>query len=190
MMLASGSAWASRAIVLPRPGQVGIEVQGGYGFLIDMGSLGGDFSDGPTIAARLRYRMRYERAIGLSFENQRFSLRNPETEWPAGSGLPGRDHVNLVMSGLEYYKLFGTRTPTTKMIILGVGLAQSNGKTVNNEGFFPGDGSYLVGGFGVERFLIKSWALDFSTRYMYVFLPDDHVQDVQAALGIMFYASY
>ena len=189
-MLLPAAAWAGKSIVLPRPGQVGIEIQGGYGALIKSGELGEDFSDGGTIAARLRYRMRYERALGLSFENQRFSIRTPEVDWPAGSGLPGRDHVNVVLSGIEYYKLFATRTPAVKMLIVGVGLAQTSGKTINNEGFFPGDGSYLCAGFGVERFLIKSWALDFSTRYSFVFLPDDHVHDVQVSLGLMFYASY
>jgi hypothetical protein len=190
MLLAAGAARASRDIVLPRPGQVGIEIQGGYGALLKSGELGEDFSDGATIAARLRYRMRYERALGLTFENQRFNIRAPEVDWPAGSGLPGRDHVNVVLSGLEFYKLFGTRTPTVRMLIFGGGLAQTSGKTVNNEGFFPGDGTYLCTGFGVERFLMKSWALDFSTRYSFVFLPEDHVHDVQVSLGLMFYASY
>lgn len=189
MSLASG-AWAASTIVLPRPGQVGIEVQGGYGTLLKSGDLGGSFGQGPHMAARLRYRMRYERAIGLSFENQRLDIRQPEVDWPAGSGLPGRDHVNIVLSGLEFCKLFSTRTPSVKMIILGVGLAQTSGKTVNDEGFFPGDGSYLCAGFGVERFFYKSWALDLSTRYMFVMIPEDKVHDVQVSLGLMFYASY
>jgi hypothetical protein len=188
-LLASGAAWAAQ-VILPRPGQVGIEVQGGYGTLLDSGELGGLFGSGPNIAARLRYRMRYERALGLSFENQRFDIRVPEADWPAGSGLPGRDHINLVLSGLEFSKLFATRTPSVKMIMVGAGLTQSSGKTVNGEGFFPGDGTFLSAGFGVERFFYKSWALDFSTRYMFVFLPDDHLHDVQVSLGLMFYASY
>src|SRR5262245_39473167 len=188
MLLTAGGARASRDIVLTRPGQVGIEIQGGYGALLKSGELGETFSDGPTIAARLRYRMRYERALGLTFENERFNIRVPEEVAPDG-GAP-RDRINLVMSGLEFYKLFATRTPTIKMLIVGVGIAQSRGHFVNNEAFFPGDGSYLCGGFGVERFFMKSWAFDFSTRYMFVFLPDDHLHDFQAALGLMFYASY
>jgi len=187
MLLSAGGARAAN-IVLPRPGQVGIELQGGYGALIKSGELGEDFSDGGTIAARLRYRMRYERALGLTFENQRFNIRIPEAVAPDG-GAP-RDRINLILSGLEFYKLYATRTPTVKMLILGAGLAQSRGHFSNNEAFFPGDGSYLCGGFGVERFFYKSWAFDFSTRYMFVFLPDDHLHDVQASLGLMFYASY
>ena len=188
MLLIAGMAEASRNIVLPRPGQVGIEIQGGYGALLKSGDLGETFSDGGAIAVRLRYRMRYERALGLSFENQRFNIRTPEAVAPDG-GAP-RDRINLVLSGLEFYKLFGTRTPTVRMLMVGVGLAQSRGHFVNNEEFFPGDGSYLNAGFGAERFLIKSWALDFSVRYSFVFLPDDHLHDIQASLGIIFYASY
>ena len=187
-LMASSEARADKSIVLPRPGQVGIELQGGFGSLLKSGDLGGVFDNGPTIGARLRYRMRYERALGLSFENQRFNIRVPELLAP--DSLPGRDRINLVLSGIEFYKMFGTRTPTVKMVMVGAGLAQSSGHFINDEEFFPGDGTYLSAGFGVERFLIKSWALDFSTRYMAVFLPDDHLHDVQAALGLMFYASY
>lgn len=187
IQLVAVSAWAA-SLVLPRPGQVGIEIQGGYGSLLKSGTLGGTFGSGPTLAARLRYRMRYERAIGLSFEKQHFDIRQPEALAPDGGSA--RDHMELVMSGLEFCKLFGTRTPSVKMIILGAGLAQSSIKFVDNQAFFPGDGTYLCGGFGVERFFYRSWAFDLSARYSYVFLPDDHLQDVQASLGLMFYASY
>lgn len=194
VVLVIGSLQAAPAgaakVVLPRPGQVGIELQGGYGMLLKSGELGGVFDQGPAISARLRYRMRYERAIGLAFEKQRFEIREPEAEFPPGSGLAGRQHVDVVLSGLEFAKLFGTRTPSVKMIMVGVGLSQTSGRFTNGEGFFPGDGSYLSAGFGLERFFYKSWALDFSTRYNLVFIPDDRLHSVQVALGLMFYASY
>jgi hypothetical protein len=151
-------------------------------------ALGSTYGDGGAICARLRYRMRYERALGLSFENERFNIRVPELLAP--DSLPGRDRLNLILSGLEFCKLFATRTPSVKMIILGAGIAQSRGHFIDGEAFFPGDGTYLSAGFGVERFFYKSWALDLSTRYMFVFLPDDHLHDIQASLGLMFYASY
>lgn len=190
VLLVAPATWAAGSIVLPRPGQVGLGLQGGYGTLFKSGELGGEFGGGFTIAARLRYRMRYERALGLTFENQRHEIRVPEVDFPAGSGLPGRTRINLVLSGLEFYKMFGTRTPTIKMLMVGGGIAQTSGRTANNEAFFPGDGTFLSAGFGVERFVYRSWALDFSTRYMMVFIPDDRAHDVQAAVGIMFYASY
>jgi hypothetical protein len=187
LLLAAPSARAAK-VVLPRPGQVGIELQGGFGWLLNSGDLGSVFDQGPTIAARLRYRMRYERAIGLTFENQRFEIRVPEEFAPDGGA--GREKINVVLSGLEFYKMFGTRTPSVKMLMVGVGLAQTSGRFINNEAFYPGDGSYLSAGFGVERFIVKSWALDVSARYTMAFIPEDHLHDVQVAAGIMFYASY
>lgn len=180
----------SASIVLPRPGQIGVGAQGGYGALLKAGDLGNQFSDGPTLAFRLRYRMRYERALGLSFENQRFDIRIPEEEFPAGSGLPGRKKVNSVLSGVELYQMFGTRTRTAKMLMVGAGLAQTSGRYNDNDTFYPGDGAYVSAGAGVERFVIRSWALDLSARYMAMFLPDSRNHDVQVALGFMFYASY
>ena len=193
-LLVAPVTWAAESIVLPRPGQVGISLQGGYGTLFKSGKIGGDFGEGPTIAARLRYRMRYERALGLTFENQRHEIRVAEPfvpgPLPGDPPLPGRSRVNMVLSGLEFYQMFGTRTRTVRMLMIGAGVVQVSGRTVNDETFYPADGTFVSAGFGVERFLIRSWALDFSTRYMTVFRPDDRSHDVQAALGLMFYASY
>jgi hypothetical protein len=183
-------ARAAGSIVLPRPGQVGVAVQGGWGTLLKSGELGDDFGNGPTLAFRLRYRMRYERALGLSFEGQRFEIRTFEALDPANTTLDGRTHVNAILSGLEFYQLFGTRTRTTQMVMVGAGLVQTSGRDLGNGTFYPGDGSYVSVGAGVERFLIRSWALDLSTRYVALFLPDDRNQDLQVALGLIFYASY
>lgn len=192
-LLAAPAAWAAESIVLPRPGQVGLGIQGGYGTLLKSGDLGGVFGEGPTLAARLRYRMRYERAIGLTFENGRHNIRAFEQFAPESVGfapLPGRDRINMVLSGIEFYQMFGTRTRTIKMLMVGAGVAQLSGRFINNETFYPGDGTFVSAGFGVERFVYRSWAIDFSTRYRTVFIPDDRAHDVQVALGVMFYASY
>jgi hypothetical protein len=185
----AGPAWAAGSIVLPRAGQVGIGIQGGYGGLLKTGDLGNDFSNGPTIAVRLRYRMRYERALGLSFENERFEIRVPEAIDPT-TGFPGRTRVNAVLSGLEFYQMFGTRTRTTKMLMVGAGIAQTSGRTLDNDTFYPGNGTFVSVGGGFERFLIRSWAIDLSARYMAVFLPDDRNHEGQVALGFIWYASY
>ena len=189
-LLVAPAAWAAGTVLLPRPGQVGLGLQGGYGTLLKSGSLGGTFGEGPTIAARLRYRMRYERAIGLTFENQRHDIRAAEAYDPLDVvSFPGRTRLNVVLSGLEFYRMFGTRTPTVKMLMLGAGIAQTSSRTLNAETIYEGDGTFLSAGFGVERFVYRSWALDFSTRYMLLFLPDDRSHDVQVAVGLMFYAS-
>jgi hypothetical protein len=180
-------------IVLPRAGQVGFGMQGGWGSLLQSGELGNNFGDGPTIAFRLRYRMRYERALGLSFEGQRFTIRAPELEYPPGSGLGGRANARAILSGLEFYQLFGTRTLATKMVMVGAGFAQISGKTTDKDTWYPptgSDGGYVSLGAGVERFLVRSWALDLSTRYVLMLLPENRTHDVQAALGFIFYASY
>jgi hypothetical protein len=186
----AGGAGAAGTIVLPRPGQVGIGVQGGWGSLLKSGDLGNTFGNGPTLGIRLRYRMRYERALGLSFENERFEIRAFEPTFPTDSLLPGRVRINAVLSGLEFYQMFGTRTRTTKMLMVGAGLVQTSGRTLDADTFYPGDGSYVSAGAGVERFIYSSWALDLSGRYVAMFLPDDRNHDVQAAFGIIFYASY
>jgi hypothetical protein len=184
----AGAAGAAR-VVLPRPGQVGIEIQGGYGTLLTSGELGKDFGIGPALGVRLRYRMRYERALGLSFENQRFEIRVPEAFDPLDPvAFPGRLRINMVMSGLEFYQMFGTRTRTTRMIGIGAGLAQSSGRTSNAETFYPGDGAYINATLAAERFFFRSLAFDLSARYMLVFLPENREHDIQAALGLIFYA--
>jgi hypothetical protein len=189
-LLMTPAAW-SASVLLPRPGQVGLGVQGGYGTLLKSGGLGGTFGEGPTIAVRLRYRMRYERAIGLTFENQRHEIRVAEIYDPVDAlNFPGRTRVNAVLSGIEFYQMFGTRTPTVKMLMVGAGIAQTSSRTINAETIYEGDGTFLSAGFGVERFVYRSWALDFSARYMALFLPDDRSHDVQVAAGLMFYASY
>lgn len=192
-LLVAPAAWSAESIILPRPGQVGLGIQGGYGTLLKSGEQGGVFGEGPVIAARLRYRMRYERAIGLTFENQRHDIREFEEFAPGHTDiapLPGRDRLNMVLSGLEFYQMFGTRSRTVKMLMVGAGVAQVSGRFINNETFFPGDGTFVSAGFGVERFVYRSWAFDLSTRYRLMFLPDDKAHDVQVALGVMFYASY
>jgi hypothetical protein len=86
--------------------------------------------------------------------------------------------------------MFGTRTRATKMVMVGAGLAQTSGRTLDKDSFYPGDGAFVSGGAGLEWFLLRSWAVDLSARYVALFLPDDRNHDVQVALGFIFYASY
>lgn len=178
------------SIVLPRAGQVGVGIQGGYGTLLKSGDLGKDFGHGPTLAIRLRYRLRYERAIGLSFENHRFDIRVPELKDPTDSLLAGRSHANVILSGFDFYQMFQTRTRTPKMLVLGGGFAQPSARTIDKETIFIADGAFLTAGMGLEHFFFRSWAVDLSARYVALFLPDGRSHDLQAALGVIFYASY
>jgi hypothetical protein len=185
------AAHAASTIVLPRPGQVGIGVQGGYGALVPTGDLGDVFSDGASFAVRLRYRMRYERGIGLSFEGDRFSAKSVHTYEPDSAFA---DRLSVTLSEFELYQLFGTRTTTVKMISLGIGLAQqrvrlSTGETLLS-GDFSGDGLSLSAGLGVEKFFYRSWAFDLSARYHAMFIDQKVGHNLQIALGVIGYAGY
>jgi hypothetical protein len=180
------TALAERIVTPPRPGQVGIGLQGQYGTMLESGNFGSDYGQGPGLAVRLRYRMRYERGLGLSFEGQRFDARVAPT---------GRDSVasaSFFTAGADFYQMFGTRTRTTKMLSLGAGLAKVTVKTEGGENVYPvsGDGPYLSAGAGLERFFWRSWAADLSTRYMAVFHDGEVNHDFQISVGLIIYAAY
>jgi len=182
----AGEARAAAIVVPPRPGQVGIGIQGQYGTLLQSGGFGDQFSDGPGLAVRLRYRMRYERALGLSFESQRFDAREPSQGDTAVASL------TFGAYGFDVYQMFGTRTTTTRMVGVGVGLIQSHVKL--NDGtvaFTAGtDGLYVSASAGVERFFWQSWAIDLSGKYLTVFHEGKTNHDLQASAGLILYASY
>ena len=197
-LLALATAPEAKTLVIPpRPGQVGLSVQGQYGTLLTSGGLGEDFANGPGLAVRIRYRMRYERAIGLSFEAQQFDVRTDATFTDPITGAPipadttiAPARAKLITSGIDFYKLFGTRTNTTRMLSAGFGLAQVHFDLNDEETTFPPDGFYLSAGGEVERFFWRSWAWDLSVRYMAVFQDGSTNHEFQAALGLIVYASY
>ena len=178
------AAGAASSIILPRPGQGGIGVQGQFGTLVKSGDLGDLFTNGPGLTVRMRYRMRYERAFGLSFESQTFDARQTSS---ADTALR---KLNLVMSGVELYQMFGTREQNTRMVSIGAGLVQATAKLNDAESIFPDDGVYLGAGAGIEHFFYRSWAFDLSGRYHAIFQHHKTNHDLHVALGIMFYASY
>lgn len=184
--LAAPQARAEWVVVPPRAGQVGLAVQGQYGMLLESGGLGEEFDTGPGLAVRMRYRMRYERGLGLSFETQRFDVRTPFDVDTAAH------HLSLFTYGIDAYQMFGTRTRTTKWLSIGGGLAQTRRHLNDEEIEFPAssDGVFVSAAAGVERFFWQSWALDLSARYLTVFLDGKANHDLQASAGFIFYASY
>jgi hypothetical protein len=181
-------------VELPRAGQVGISLQGGYGTMLETGVVGETFGNGPSYAIRLRYRMRYERGIGLSFENHSLEARNKVAYDPADPDSANPEKLSLILSGFEVYQLFGTRTRTVKLLSLGLGLAQLrtelNSDETELDGPTSGDGLFLSAGAGIERFFYRSWAWDLSMRYYAVFKDGEVSHDLQAALGLVIYAGY
>jgi hypothetical protein len=182
--LSFGEVHAERRVVPPRPGQVGIGVQGQFGSLLNSGQLGSDFGSGPGVVVRLRYRMRYERALGLAFESQKFDVRDQADSTGALT------KTTAILSGIELYQMFGTRTSSHKNLSVGVGLVQISQSTNDGGTLFPGDGLYVSAGAGIEQFFWNSWAWDLSTRYYAIFQEGNTNHDFQMSLGLIFYASY
>ncbi len=201
LSLAAGPASAEGNIVLPRAGQVGIGIQGQGGTLFSGGDLGGEFGGGGGLAVHVRYRMRFERAIGLTFESQGLSARDAAgNARRSGSAfdtldraLPGlRDRLKVVTAGVEFYQMFDTRERTVKMVSAGAGLVQLSAHLSDGETQFPiaGDGIYISAGAGLERFIFKSWAWDLGSRYMAIFHDGNMNHDLQLQAGLIFYAAY
>jgi len=194
--LAVGTPAHAVTIVLPRAGQVGIGIQGQYGSLLQSGQLGDEFGAGPGLAIRLKYRMRYERAIGLSFESHQLDTRTPrfdETAFLASPDSLTRSTLNITSAGFDIYQFFDTRTRTPKYLDAGIGISQINAKLSDGEITYPpdgGDGMYLSAGAGFERFVYRSWAVDLSANYHVLFFNGQANHSVHVALGMIFYAAY
>ncbi|NOT34382.1 MAG: outer membrane beta-barrel protein [Candidatus Eisenbacteria bacterium] len=195
VLLLSGAvpAMAATRIVLPRAGQVGIGVQGGYGTLLKAGDAGEEFGSGAAYSVRLRYRMRYERGIGLSFENNRFAVLEEKPFTGAFDSI-APERLDVFLTGFDFYQMFNTRSRNVSMLSLGAGLASQrvhlNDGETELSGDFSGDALYLSAGAGIERFSYGSIAIDLSTRYYAMFKDGKAAHNVQVALGLIFYAGY
>jgi hypothetical protein len=192
-----GSARAESVVLPPRPGQVGVSVSGLYGRLLQTGDFGEAFTSGPGLAVRLRYRMRYERGFGLTFEahgldpRSGFQFVDPYTgvDIPPDSSVAPR-RLNLYLYGVDFYQMFGTRTKTTRMLSVGAGIAHPTRTLNDGQTDFPGgDGLYASAGAGLERFFWQSWAWDLTARYQAIFHEGKTNHDLQVSAGVIFYAS-
>ncbi len=195
--LAAGTAAAGPLVVLPRPGQVGLSAGGSYGTLLKSGTIGEQFGSGPGMNVRLRYRARYERGWGLTFESHSLDLRDLETVrdywndevFPADSSVAYRKST-VFLYGVDFYQMFGTRTRTPRMVCVGAGLAHPTFTLNDGDTQFPlGDGPYLSLGAGLERFFWRSMAFDVGVRYAAIFLGDKVNHDLRASIGLIYYAS-
>jgi opacity protein-like surface antigen len=184
-----GPALAAK-IVLPKPGDVGFALFGQYGGLTKAGEIGDDYGSGAGFGFRLRYRMAYDRGLGLTFERQGFDPRRKST---AADTVGTPLSTTVILTGAEIYQMFGTRTRVTKMLSAGVGLAQVTQKLKGGEtlssGTGVGDGFFVSVGGGFEYFFWQSWAVDLSMRYQALILHETTNHDVQIAAGLVFYAS-
>lgn len=184
----AGAADAKVIVVPPRAGQLGVGLSGQYGTLLSTGGLGEEFGSGGGLGVRLRYRLRYERAIGVTFEQQKFDVRHE-----ADSTFADRT-LTLLNTSVEFYQLFGTRGRTTRMLSAGFGLCQPSKKLADGEIKLGGndvlDGAFISVGAGLERFVYQSLGIDLNLHYQTIFQNGSTNHNVQAAAGLIFYASY
>ena len=193
-------ALAASTVVLPRAGQVGFGMQLQGGTLLSSGQLGDEFGGGSGLVFRVRYRMRFERAFGLTFDAQRLNARDPsaaEGAFDSITTVPGgpkvlRDRLKLFTAGVEFFQMFDTREKTVKYLSAGAGLAMISAHLTDGDIQYPlaGDGVFVSFGAGVERFAFKSIAWDLGTRYQAVVHNGELNHDFQVQLGLIFYAAY
>jgi hypothetical protein len=193
----AATAHAASSIVLPRSGQVGIGITGSFGTFLPTGELGNEFGGGPGLSVRVRYRMRFERAIGLTFDAERMNSRDPSGAAGAFDSLTDapatlRDYMKMVTAGFEFYQLFDTRERTVKYLSAGAGLAQISAHLTDGETQYPiaGDALFVSIGAGFERFFYRSWAWDTNFKYKPVLHDGKVNHDLQIQLGLIFYAAY
>jgi opacity protein-like surface antigen len=200
LVAAASPAAAANNIVLPRSGQVGLGIQGQFGTMMSSGGLGEEFGSGGGLTVKVRYRMRFERAIGLTFGMQKLGARDPSGRAGAFDSIevvPGttpilREWMQLNTAGFEFYQLFDTRERTVKFISAGVGLTQMSSHLSSGETQYPiaGDGVYVSLGAGIERFFYRSMAWDLGLTYMGILHDQKLNNDFQLQGGIIFYAAY
>lgn len=193
MFTFAGVANAAVVVVPPRAGQVGVGLAGQYGTLLSTGGFGKEFGSGSGLGVRVRYRMRYERAIGVSFEQQTFEVRDETDSLEAGVNVAPRK-LTLLNTSVEFYQLFGTRGRTTRMLSAGFGLCQPSKKLADGETKLGGndvlDGAFISVGAGLERFVYQSLGIDLNLHYQTIFQNGSTNHNIQAAAGLVFYASY
>jgi hypothetical protein len=200
LAVAASPAAAANNIVLPRSGQVGLGIQGQFSSMMSSGGLGEEFGSGGGLTVKVRYRMRFERAIGLTFGVQKLGARDPsgrEGAFTAIDTIPGttpvvREWLQVNTAGLEFYQLFDTRDRTVKLISAGVGLTQLSSHLSSSETQYPtaGDGVYVSLGAGIERFFFRSMAWDLGLTYMGILHDQKLNNSFQLQGGIIFYAAY
>ena len=169
----------------PRPvrnGTVSLGVAGLYGTL-----FGGQFSDefkaGIGVGFNPRYRTAPDQALGLSFDDQLFSVK---TEVDSAAAP---DQLQFIVTTFDFYKFFSVRKRMPAYLVLGAGIAQTRITDVDGEKEFPGDGGAFKVGAGLEYWLFRSMTLDAGVRYHGLLLNSQLNHQMEASLGLNFYAS-
>jgi hypothetical protein len=154
-----------------------------------LGAWASLFEFGEGIALRVRYSLARNRAVGLSFEDQRFRrLDGLDDSHPK--------QVQLSLLLVEYYFYFHRPQKLSRYLVVGGGLHRPvvrikiedefTGRDVE-EAVFPGEDLTLTAGGGLEYVLGRRTAVDLSLRG-YAHRSDPGLSaTAQVALGIHYY---
>ena len=168
---------------LVRPGTVTLHGGALYGSLFGGGSFAEVFDHGLGLGFALRYRNSAETSYGLGFEAHRFDSKIVADS----AGTPVK--LQLVVTTLDYYRHYNTRTRLPRYLVIGAGLMQSRQENLNGEKEFNGDGGVIKLGGGLEYWVNRSLSMDFGVRYYGVLSRDRLNHDVEAGVGFNFYTS-
>jgi hypothetical protein len=194
--MALGAGWVGTAhafpVQLPRPGQIGIAAQGGYGGFLPHGHYGDAFGSGGSYAFRLLFRMRDARALGISFEQQNFEAVQDTFEYNTNVEFSASKKLKMITTGADFYQFSDPTERTQRYIGAGLGIYQSTVKLADGETYIPlnPSGFYANLTAGLEHFVWNTWALELSVRYLAVFAQGGVNSDLQASAGVVFYAGY
>jgi opacity protein-like surface antigen len=170
----------------PRPVRQGTLSLGGvghYGSLFGSSGFGDQFEAGLGLGFSVRYRTDAAAAFGLSFDAHDHEAKT------APVLAEDAEKLQIVVTSLDYYRFFRTRTRSPRYLVLGAGLAQTRRRDLDGERRFPGDGGALVFGAGVEHWLTRTLTVDLGVRYHGVLLRSEMSHVGLVGLGINFYTS-
>jgi hypothetical protein len=173
------------------------------GVQIQMGNLGRDsdwgkaFGWGRGVCIHLRNSTARNRAIGLTFEQQRFDIESPLPE-DIESGLPTS---LLQMQTLLFDYLFYFQRPQRRCYyaVASAGFYRPElvyerrtqaGQPMTSDVRYPGENFMGRIGGGTEYFVSRKFSFDGSISFYYLRAPDLHglTASVQFALGVHVYA--
>jgi opacity protein-like surface antigen len=169
----------------PRPVRNGTVSLGGaalYGTLFG-GQFSDEFKSGLGVGFNIRYRTAPDQALGLGFDSQIFAVKT------VSDSAAAPDRLQFIVTTFDYYKFFSVRKRMPAYLVLGAGIAQTRITDVDGEKEFPGDGGAFKVGAGLEYWIFRSMTLDAGVRYHGLLLQSQLNHQLQATLGLNFYAS-
>jgi hypothetical protein len=143
---------------------------------------------GEGLAVRIRYSTARNRAIGLSFEDQRFRRKD-------GLDDTHPKQIQLTQILFEYYLYFSRPKRTTQYMVLGAGFHRPavrietedvTGRELE-EVTYPGINLTLVAGVGLEHFVGRRTSVDLSLRGYGMNSDPTRSLSGEVALGIHYY---